>query len=198
MPLLSRWLIKRKLLSTWAVWLVVCASCATNSSAALAEPYAQFVQREALSGHFQPAIEAWLFAKANALRQSKGLPALKADQAMSTAARAHAEDMATSGRLGHVSSSGLDFDSRMRALRAGALVLPAMGENAAAVTAQASAAETAQSLFKAWLASPPHLHTLLSRDYLKVSTGVSIVNGKAYADQIFTGPEVMTNMMRAQ
>ena len=75
------------------------------------------------------------------------------------------------------------------------MVLPSMGENAAMVSARGGdPAVLAQQLFQAWLASPPHLHTLLSRDYMKVATGVAIAGGKAYADQIFIGPEVQTNL----
>ncbi|MDE2383750.1 MAG: hypothetical protein KGO53_03960 [Alphaproteobacteria bacterium] len=169
---------------------------------AAAEQYVGFVSRMVAQGTaqhlFRADVETRLLALLNAYRQAKGLKALAADPALAAAARAHAADMALHGFLGHVASTGHDFDSRMHALRGGALVLPSMGENAAEVPRPSEdPAVLAQSLFQTWLASAPHLHTMVSRDYLKVATGVAIVNGKAYADQIFIGPEVQTNMLRA-
>jgi hypothetical protein len=38
---------------------------------------------------------------------------------------------------------------------------------------------------------------LLSRDYVSLATGVVAMDGKIYADQIFVGPEVQSNMGRA-
>jgi len=170
---------------------------------ARAETYVSFVNRMAATGAaqhaFQPAIEQHLSSLLNAFRRSKGLSLLGTAPDLQKAARAHALDMAQHHFMGHTASTGHDFDSRMRALRSGAMVLPAMGENAAMMApANGSAAAVAQKLFQEWIASPPHYHTLVSRDYLRVATGAVIVDGKAYADQIFIGPEVVTNMMRAQ
>lgn len=140
-------------------------------------------------------VEQQLFQLANQFRQSNGLPALARDQAVHAAALAHATDMLLHNYMGHNASTGQDFDGRMRALRDGALVLPSMGENAARLSH--ADAGPAQKLFHQWVNSPPHRHTLLSRDYLKLATGVVSQNGQIYADQIFIGPEVVTNMQRA-
>jgi uncharacterized protein YkwD len=165
---------------------------------AFAEQYVQLMHRMLAQGDaqhlFQPAIEKRLFDMVNAYRRSHGANILAEDPAMKDAARAHAADMALHNFLGHVASSGHDFDSRMHALRPGVMVLPTMGENAAGMHRPSSAEFVAQQLFSAWLASAPHLHTLLSRDYLKVATGVTIIDDRAYADQIFTGPQAVTNL----
>jgi uncharacterized protein YkwD len=165
------------------------------------ETYVQLVARLSSAGAaehiFQPQLEAELFDMANAFRQSHGLPALQSDPKILTAARAHAADMLHHHFLGHNASTGQDFDSRMRALRGGAMILPAMGENAVKwKSAHLPRDGLAQKLFQSWVNSPDHRHTLLSRDYLKVSTGVAMSSNEIYADQIFTGPEVITNMQR--
>ena len=172
-----------------------------SSDTALAEPYLPFLSRllaqGSAQGLFQPAVEQRLLALVNGYRHTHGLAALADDAGLKGAARGHAADMALHNFLGHSATSGHDFDSRMHALRPGVMVLPAMGENAATMHPAAGGAEVvAQQLFKAWLSSPPHLHTILSRDYLKVATGVAVFGGKAYADQIFLGPTVQTNLQQ--
>lgn len=168
-----------------------------HNTGAYAETYIALVSRLVARGHFEPQIELLLLSKVNAYRQSRGIGALAAETDMAFAARAQAADMAASGRMGHVASNGMAFDSRMRALHNGAMVLPAMAENAALAPARGDANQIAEALFGAWLHSEGHRRTMVSRDYTKVSTGVSIADGKAYADQIFTGPTVTTNFLRS-
>jgi uncharacterized protein YkwD len=188
----------------WRVWLqLILLQSLLVVPAAGAETYVGFVNRMTAVGSsqhaFQPAIEQQLFGLLNAFRRSKGLSTLGSAPGLQAAARAHALDMAQHNFMGHTASTGHNFDSRMHALRGGAMVLPSMGENAAMMyPPNGGAAAVARKLFQEWIASPPHYHTLVSRDYLRVATGVAIVNGKAYADQIFIGPEVVTNMMRAK
>ncbi|MEP6826695.1 MAG: CAP domain-containing protein, partial [Aestuariivirga sp.] len=167
-------------------------------TSAFAETYVALVSRLVAKGHFEPQIEQLLLAKVNTYRRSRGVVALAPETDMAFAARAHAADIASQKRLGHVASNGMEFDSRMRALHNGTMVLPAMAENAAIAPAIGDANHIADVLFLAWLHSEGHRRTMVSRDYLKVSTGVTIADGKAYADQIFTGPTVTTNIMRSQ
>ena len=183
-----------RLLVVAGLLMVVCGL----SAVARAESYIGLVARVVAQGHFEPQIEQLLLAKVNTYRRSRGVAALAVETEMGFAARAHAADMAIMKRMGHVASNGMEFDSRMRALHNGALVLPSMGENAAVAPARGDANQIAEALFGAWLHSEGHRQTMVSRDYLKVSTGVTISGGKAYADQIFTGPTVTTNMLRVQ
>ena len=193
--------MKNRLLMCIRLCLAIAAFVAVGKAQA-GETYVQLVARLSNTGSaqhiFQPELEAQLFNLANAFRQANGLPALQRDPKMVTAARAHAADMLQHHFLGHTASTGQGFDSRMRALRNGAMVLPPMGENAVMYrSTHLVRASLAQKLFQSWVNSADHRHTLLSRDYLKVATGVALSAGEAYADQIFTGPEVTTNMQRA-
>lgn len=140
-------------------------------------------------------LEAELFRLTNAYRAAKGLPALAVDSVMLNEARAHALDMLNQGRVGHVASTGHNFESRMRALRPGTMVLPIMGENAARVSKPGDVnTAMAASLFQQWVKSPPHRKAMLARDFVKLAVGAVSKGGTLYADQIFTGPEVKMNM----
>ncbi|WP_196501837.1 CAP domain-containing protein [Aestuariivirga litoralis] len=160
----------------------------------------QFAGRMMAKGQFRADIEKALFLKVNAYRAGKGLKVLEPDATLQFAARAHAGDMSVHGFIGHVASTGQDFDSRMRAFKGGGLlILPAMGENAAAFKAPdgADPDSVAEGLFQSWLHSNPHRLAMASRDYLRGAVGVSVAGGKAYADQIFVGAQVQTNIFGA-
>ncbi len=180
------------------VWLCCTLIC---GPAMARETYVQLSARlvaQAEQAHaFSPGIEAALLRLVNAHRLSIGRKALREAPDLQIAARAQAADLMGQGRVGHISSGGHDFDSRMRALRNGAMVLPAMAENAARVSkADGDDEAIARKLVAQWLASPPHRHELDSMDYVAVATGVVHANGQVYADQIFVGNEVLTNMQR--
>ena len=154
---------------------------------AQAETYPQLVARLGSTGMYQPAVEQLLLAKLNELRASKGLARLGVDGAFTGAARAHAMDMAQRNYLGHDSATGLDFSGRMKALQGGKMQYSTMGENAVMMYPPHSAAQVADTLFHSWLNSSPHLYNMLRKDFTRVATGAVILNGKAYADQIFLG-----------
>ena len=182
------------------VILVFCALIVVALPAEARETYRQLVARLITAGHNaeRPDVEQQLYDLANQYRMSKGLRALSINQSVQAASLAHAMDMMQHNYMGHVASSGHDFDSRMRALRDGAMILPSMGENAARLShTDLKDPNAAQRIFQQWLNSPPHRHALLSRDYTSVATGVVAQGDKIYADQIFVGPEVVTNMQRA-
>jgi uncharacterized protein YkwD len=166
---------------------------------AAAEPYyavAQDLNSQIRSKNLaKPDIEVVLFGLANAFRASKGKPALSMSQENVFAARAQALDMMQRKYVGHVARSGHDFESRMRSLRPGQMILPRMAENAARVSQPGSVDENmAAKLFQQWVKSPPHAHALLSSDYVTVATGAVSDHGVLYAVQIFSGPDVKTNM----
>lgn len=166
------------------------------------ESYAQFVQRVTSrpgSGtQFRGDLEGVVLNAVNAYRASKKLPALARSGANHKAARAHAVDMAVNEFVGHRSSSGQEFDSRMRSLRDGALFLPSMGENAARQRAGGEANRAkALKLVEQWIGSPSHRRQMLSRSFTTVATGVVQKGDHLYAVQIFSGPEVKTNVRRA-
>lgn len=164
------------------------------------ETYAAFVARITQSlpdgASYRDDLEQVLLTSANAYRADKGLRPLKAGGGMlAAAARAHAADMMLNGFVGHTSSTGAGFESRMRALHPGVLMLPRMAENAARERSNGNADEAkARKLFQQWVKSSAHARTLRSRDYVSVATGVVEKDGKLFAVQIFEGPKLKTNM----
>jgi uncharacterized protein YkwD len=135
-------------------------------------------------------LEAKIAAQANAYRQSKGIASLQTSPRLRDAARAQAIDMMLNGYVGHKSSSGHEFDSRMRAfLGSSLMMMPRMAENAARDTQKGEAdAGKARRLFQQWVESRPHRKTLLNSGYKFVSTGVVQRDNKIWAVQIFFAP----------
>ena len=163
------------------------------------ETYQQFAARMVAQAVAENAIrsdlEDQLFLLSNSYRQSQGYAPLARDKTQLAAARAHAMDMLLNNFMGHRASTGQEFDSRMKALNGNPLILPRMAENAARVSKPGVVnAAMASSLFQQWVHSPGHRSTLVSRDYVSVAIGVVSLGGKLYADQIFVGPRVVTNM----
>ena len=135
-------------------------------------------------------LEAQIAGQANAYRQSRGIASLQASPLMRDAARAQAIDMMLNGYVGHKSSSGHEFDSRMRAfLGSPMMMMPRMAENTARDTQKGEAdAGKARRLFQQWVESRPHRKTLLNSGYKFVSTGVVQRGNKIWAVQIFFAP----------
>lgn len=180
--------------------LALLAGLAMPLSALARETYAAFVARINAGlpdgAVFREDLEAELRTAANGYRGSKGLKALAAaDGKLVAAARAHAADMMMNDFIGHTSSSGAGFESRMRALNPGVMMLPRMAENAARERSKGPPdSAKAQKLFQQWVKSSAHAKTLRSRDYVAVATGVVEKDGKLFAVQIFSGPALKTNM----
>jgi uncharacterized protein YkwD len=135
-------------------------------------------------------LEASIAGQANAYRQAKGIASLQASPRLLDAARAQAVDMMLNGYVGHKSSSGHEFDSRMRAFLGNSIMMmPRMAENAARDTQKGEAdAGKARRLFKQWVESRPHRKALLDSGYKFVSTGVVQRGNKIWAVQIFFAP----------
>lgn len=197
---MRRWI----LLAGCAGLYLIAATVLQGHGAAARETYAAFVVRinEALpdGAQFRADLEEQLLNAANKYRVAKGLKRLKpAAAALAQAARAHAADMMHGEFVGHTSSSGAGFESRMRALNPGVMMLPRMAENAARERSKGPAdAAKAGKLFQQWVKSSAHAKTMRSRDYIAVATGVAEKDGKLYAVQIFVGPELKTNMFGAK
>jgi uncharacterized protein YkwD len=137
---------------------------------------------------FRPDLEEQLVALANAYRAEEGKEALKADPSFQIAARAHAADMMINGFMGHSSSTGLGFDSRMRVFVDDITKYPSLAENAARDTQKTPVGSgKARALFQQWVESRPHRKALLNRSYRYVSTGVIQKGNSIWAVQIFFG-----------
>lgn len=103
--------------------------------------------------------EASLLSSMNAVRQSRGLPALRLDAHLVRAARGHSADMMRRQYFAHGSVLG-------RALAAGARG-PLFGEDLAWSTGL-----TAQWVVDRWLASPAHRAILLRPGFRRVGIGI--------------------------
>jgi uncharacterized protein YkwD len=137
----------------------------------------------------RPDLETELLAQANAYRASRGVGALKSSKLMQEAARAQAADMMLNNFVGHRSSSGYEFDSRVRYFLGNPPDLPQMAENAARETQKGEAdIGKADRLFQQWVNSGPHRKSLINSGYKFVSTGVVQRGNKIWAIQIFFAP----------
>lgn len=104
-------------------------------------------------------------------------------------------DLYAQSGMGHVSSGGHDFESRMRALNKGQMFLAPMAENAARLrNSSLTDAKKAQALVTQWVKSSGHRKNMVNRTYMTVAIGVISQGDDVYAVQIFSGPEVKTNM----
>ncbi len=190
-----------RVFAAFATLLVLFGPLGHGPVAEARETYAAYVAR--ITAHlpkgaaYREDLEAALRQAANAYRGSKGLkPLAEGDDTLAAAARAHAADMMQNDFVGHTSTSGSGFESRIRALNPGVLMLPRMAENAARERSKGPPdAAKAQRLFQQWVKSAAHAKTMRSRDYTSVATGVVEKDGKLYAVQIFQGPPLKTNMM---
>lgn len=141
--------------------------------------------------HVRKDLEAELVSQANAYRKAKGIPPLRASASLQQAARAQAIDMMMNNFVGHRSSSGYEFDSRMRSFISigNPFSMPQMAENAARDT-QGGDADIGKTdrLFQQWVHSAPHRKALINSGYKFVSTGVVQRGNKIWAIQIFFAP----------
>lgn len=99
----------------------------------------------------------------NALRASRGLPALAAAPPSQAAALQQAQRMAANGRMKHLMGFGDSFGARMRAAN---VPLPA-AENIGA------GQQTTEAVVKAWIASPHHLENMLGPAYGTLGVAVA-------------------------
>jgi uncharacterized protein YkwD len=112
---------------------------------------------------FGDAAERELLDKANADRARAGLPALKMDDGLVQAARAHAAEMAAQKHLSHQFSGEPSLVNRIAAVSD--LHLEQAGENVAVAT-------NVKDAHRALMSSPPHRENLLSPKFNRVGFAV--------------------------
>ena len=182
----------------WALLLVTAVSPAVARETYL--PYAQRLVSQPPEGvSIRDDMATAVLRATNAYRATKRLPPLKpAGDVLLLAAQAQAVDVLEQGAMGHVSSTGYDFSSRMRALHPGQMFLPVMAENAARLrNSKLSESEAARALVAQWIKSPSHRKAMSDRSYVSVAIGVARRGNDIYAVQVFSGPTVKTNMSGA-
>jgi len=109
-----------------------------------------------------PQAEAELLALVNGERVRRGLPVLKMDERLRTAARAHSADMQIRGYFSHMSLDGRSPFDRMRAA---GVEFRAAGENLAF-------APTVKMVHRGLMSSPGHRANILNPEYRRVGIGV--------------------------
>jgi Cysteine-rich secretory protein family len=120
--------------------------------------------------------EQVLLLSANRDRQAQGLPALKWNSALATAARQHALSMARQNTLSHQLPGEPDLAAR--ASRAG-VRFSTVAENVAV-------GPSAEEIHKGWMNSPPHRANLLDPQVTAVGIAVAAANGTLFAVEDFS------------
>jgi uncharacterized protein YkwD len=120
--------------------------------------------------------ERALFDAANRERKAQGLASLKWDEALATAARKHAEQMASHGSAGHQFPGEPSLPGR--ATKAGAHFL-SLAENV-------DQGPTATTVHESFMKSPLHRANILDRDMDSVGIGIAISNGQLFVVEDFS------------
>ena len=126
------------------------------------EPAPAVSQLISEDGVFDPLAEARLLDLVNRTRSRSGLPPLMMAHSLQAAARAHSQDMAIRGYIGHNTPEGLSVRDRLaRVIRPAGVV----AENVAT-------ARTAEQAHRALVASPAHRHNILAARFHQVGIGI--------------------------
>ena len=125
------------------------------------------------------AAAAAILTLTNDLRAQYGLPPLVVNSALTAAAQAYAETMATNNWFAHV---GLDGStSASRAVAAGYTGWSYLAEN----LYRGFYAEAPTSIIQAWAASPAHLAIILSEQAAEIGVGCYVVGDYRWCVQEF-------------
>jgi uncharacterized protein YkwD len=114
---------------------------------------------------------AALLCVIDAERAARGLPAVRESAQLTQAAQGHADDMVTRRFFAHVTPGGSTLGDRVRAT--GYLRRRSDWELGEAIAWAQQPLDTAASLMRAWLASPPHRAIILDRRFREVGIGVA-------------------------
>jgi uncharacterized protein YkwD len=146
------------------------ALCAMPSIAAAQGTGCSFT-RSAASAEPEPNVRTALRCLVNATRAQHGLPALRSSARLNLAADQFSADMVARGFFAHVTPDGRSVTDRVRATGyLGGSNDWALGEDIGWGTGTASSPD---SIFRAFMNSPPHRRVILSRDYREVGVGVA-------------------------
>ena len=132
----------------------------------------------------EPAIEAGILNRINAVRASHSLSQLRLSTSLSAAAGAHARVLIGTGQFTHSWANGRPFGEWiLRFYPARPFRSWTVGEN----LVWASPALTPESAVQAWLDSPAHRHVLLTAGWREL--GIAVVSATG-ATGVFPGDEV--------
>jgi uncharacterized protein YkwD len=113
----------------------------------------------------------------NKARADKKLPALKPNEALCKAARAHSANMARQQKMEHV----LDDKNPSDRVKAAGYRSSFVGENIAAGNGWSP-----EQVFQVWMDSEPHKKNILTKEYKEIGVGIARDNqNKLYYTQVF-------------
>jgi uncharacterized protein YkwD len=163
-------------------------SAAMPATAADTSPNSAWHQASPASTYDREA-EAQLLEMANSERAHAGLPALKLDEGLLRAARAHAAQMASQNKLSHQMAGEPALAERIGANSA--LHLNRAGENVAV-------APNAEEAHAGLMSSPPHRDNLLSPNFNVAGFGVFRSGHWLYVTQDFGSSTPAYSLQKAQ
>jgi uncharacterized protein YkwD len=125
--------------------------------------YARLQVRVIGSDAWLSRVEQSVVTLVNEERRRRGLPALRADEQLARAARAHSRDMCRRAYLAHVASDGSTAFDRMRAA----------GYRSPASENIARGYPTPHAVMHGWMASPGHRANIIDPDFRAIGVGVA-------------------------
>jgi uncharacterized protein YkwD len=127
--------------------------------------------RSAATAAPEPNMRSALRCLVNVERARHGLPMLRSSQELNVAADGHGADMVARHYFAHVSPEGASVADRVRASGyLGGSDDWALGEDIGWGTGSES---TPESIFQAFMNSPPHRRVILDRDFRQIGVGVA-------------------------
>lgn len=127
--------------------------------------------RSAATAAPEPNVRSALRCLVNVERARHGLPTLRSDQELNLAADRHGADMVARRYFAHVNPDGASVADRVRASGyLGGSHDWTLGEDIGWGTGSES---TPESIFRAFMDSPPHRRVILDRDFRQIGVGVA-------------------------
>lgn len=142
-------------------------------------PAARALGPNALVAQTNPTVAEELLQLVNAERQRVGASPLVLNDQLTQAAQRHAQDMATSGRMGHTGSDGSTLGSRLDDTQ---YLWSTIGENVA------MGHPTAAAVMAGWMSSPGHRQNILNPAFTELGIGSAVGAGHLYWTQVFARP----------
>lgn len=135
----------------------------------------------------------------NASRAANDLPTLRAAEAPSKAAMAHAEDMLQRNYYAHTSPDGGTVADRYRAAGGAAWRLTAENIARCAECNPPATIDSVERLHEGWMNSPEHRANILRRGLETFGFGIAVSQNRGlYAVQTFAGPGVPRGVAEGQ
>jgi uncharacterized protein YkwD len=135
-----------------------------------------FCTASALAQQKTSDAERQLFNAVNQERKAHGLPSLKSDEALTSAARQHTQRMAEQGMISHQLPGEPNLLSRARAA----------GVHFSWLSENVDEGQNATAIHQSFMKSPQHRANILDSDMDSVGIGVAERNGQLFAVEDFS------------